>query len=75
MIDKVREHVAAAHHQLFVMDAQSLDDLHSIAARLGLNYSLVVRESLHLAAERLRQVDRPGEPERKTWAQEDKQNV
>ena len=48
-----------ATRQLFVMDSRSLDDLHTLATRLGINYSRVVRDALHMAAERLQQVDRP----------------
>ncbi len=49
----------ATARQLFVLDARALDDLHTLAGRLGVSYSHVVRESLHLAAERLRYVDQP----------------
>ena len=49
----------AASRRLFVLDARALDDLHTLTGRLGVNYSHVVREALHLAAERLRQVDQP----------------
>jgi hypothetical protein len=49
----------AAVRQLFVLDTRALDDLHTLAGRLGVNYSHVVREALHLAVERLRQVDQP----------------
>jgi hypothetical protein len=61
--------------QLFCMDSRSLGDLHTLAGRLGISYSLAVREALHLAAERLRQVDRPGEPEAIAAQLEDEQNV